>query len=112
MEKIKGYIEHIIYRNSDNGYTVFELITEGKSVTCVGGFQTIEQGETIEAEGDYTAHPVYGEQFKIEQHRIVEPNDAVSMERYLGSCTIKGVVDARAARIVIKFGDDTFRIIE
>lgn len=112
MEKIKGYIEHIIYRNADNGYTVFELIAEGKGVTCVGGFQTIEQGETIEAEGDYTAHPVYGEQFKIEQYRIVEPNDAVSMERYLGSGTIKGVGEVLAARIVKKFGDDTFRIIE
>lgn len=112
MEKIKGYIEHIIYRNADNGYTVFELIAEGKGITCVGGFQTIEQGETIEAEGDYTAHPVYGEQFKIEQYRIVEPNDAVSIERYLGSGTIKGVGEALAARIVKKFGDDTFRIIE
>lgn len=112
MEKIKGYIEHIIYRNNDNGYTVFELIAEGESITCVGGFQTIEQGETIEAEGDYTAHPVYGEQFKIVQYRIVEPNDAVSMERYLGSGTIKGVGEALAARIVKKFGDDTFRIIE
>ncbi|MDE5865358.1 MAG: ATP-dependent RecD-like DNA helicase, partial [Lachnospiraceae bacterium] len=112
MEKIRGYIEHIIYRNTDNGYTVFELIAEGKNVTCVGGFQTIEQGETIEAEGDYTAHPVYGEQFKVEQYRIVEPDDAVSMERYLGSGTIKGVGEALAARIVKKFGNDTFRIIE
>ena len=112
MEKIRGYIEHIIYRNADNGYTVFELMTEGKSITCVGGFQTIEQGETIEAEGDYTAHPVYGEQFKVERYRIVEPDDAVSMERYLGSGTIKGVGEALAARIVKKFGDDTFRIIE
>ncbi|MDE6750616.1 MAG: ATP-dependent RecD-like DNA helicase [Lachnospiraceae bacterium] len=112
MEKIRGYIEHIIYRNTDNGYTVFELIAEGKIVTCVGGFQTIEQGETIEAEGDYTSHPVYGEQFKVEQYRIVEPDDAVSMERYLGSGTIKGVGEALAARIVKKFGNDTFRIIE
>lgn len=112
MEKIRGYIEHIIYRNTDNGYTVFELISEGKSITCVGGFQTIGQGEAIEAEGNYTAHPVYGEQFKIEQYRIVEPDDAVSMERYLGSGAIKGVGEALASRIVKKFGDDTFRIIE
>lgn len=112
MEKIRGYIEHIIYRNTDNGYTVFELMSEGESVTCVGGFQTIGQGEAIEAEGCYTAHPVYGEQFKIEQYRIVEPDDSVSMERYLGSGAIKGVGETLAARIVKKFGEDTFRIIE
>lgn len=112
MEKIRGYIEHIIYRNTDNGYTVFELIMEGESVTCVGGFQTIGQGETIEAEGDYTVHSVYGEQFKIERYRYVEPDDAASMERYLGSGAIKGVGEALAARIVKKFGTDTFRIIE
>lgn len=112
MEKIRGCIEHIIYRNADNGYTVCELISEGESITCVGTFQTIDNGETIEAEGDYTAHPVYGEQFKIVQYRIVEPDDAVSMERYLGSGAIKGVGEALAARIVKKFGGDTFRIIE
>ncbi|MCM1262323.1 MAG: ATP-dependent RecD-like DNA helicase [Butyrivibrio sp.] len=112
MEKIRGYIEHIIYRNTDNGYTVFELIVEGTSVTCVGGFQTIGQGDTIEAEGGYMAHPVYGEQFKVESYRYVEPDDAVSMERYLGSGAVKGVGEALAARIVKKFGADTFRIIE
>ena len=112
MEKIKGYIEHIIYRNSDNGYTVFNLQNDDGEVTCVGYFKMIDQGEAIEADGTYTAHPVYGEQFKVEQYRIVEPDDVVSMERYLGSGAIKGVGEALAARIVKKFGQDTFRIIE
>lgn len=112
MEKIKGYIEHIIYRNNDNGYTVFNLEREDGEVTCVGFFKMIDQGETIEAEGAYIAHPVYGEQFKVEQYRIVEPDDVVSMERYLGSGAIKGVGEALAARIIKKFGQNTFRIIE
>lgn len=112
MEKIKGYIEHIIYRNSDNGYTVLNLCHEEGEITCVGTFKVIDQGETIEAEGSYTAHPVYGEQFKVEQYRIVEPDDVVSMERYLGSGAVKGVGEALAARIVKKFGQDTFRVIE
>lgn len=112
MEKIKGYIEHIIYRNTDNGYTVFNLVSDDKEITCVGLFRTAEQGETIEAEGMYTAHPVYGEQFKIENYQYVAPDDAVSMERYLGSGAIKGVGEALAARIVKKFGNETFRIIE
>lgn len=112
MDKLKGYIEHIIYRNSDNGYTVLNLVSDGEEVTCVGSFKTIDQGETIEAEGNYVAHPVYGEQFKIERYRITAPDDAVSMERYLGSGAVKGVGEALAARIVKHFGDDTFRIIE
>lgn len=112
MEKIKGYIEHIIYRNADNGYTVLNLISDEEEITCVGIFRAIDQGETIEAEGDYTAHPVYGEQFKVEQYRITAPDDALSMERYLGSGAIKGVGEALAARIVKRFGKDTFRIIE
>ena len=110
LEKIKGYIEHIIYCNTENGYAVFNLVSDGEEITCVGTLKTLDQGETIEAEGNYTAHPVYGEQFKIEHYRIVEPDDAVSMERYLGSGAIKGVGEALAARIVKKF--DTFRIIE
>ena len=84
MEKIKGYVEHIIYRNADNGYTVLNLISDEEEITCVGIFRAIDQGETIEAEGAYTAHPVYGEQFKIEQYKITAPDDALSMERYLG----------------------------
>ena len=112
MDRIRGYIEHIIYRNNDNGYTVLNLAAEGSEITCVGNFRMIDQGETIEAEGDYVAHPVYGEQFKIEEYRIVEPDDVVSIERYLGSGAIKGVGEALAKRIVKRFGRDTFRIIE
>lgn len=112
MEKIKGYIEHIIYRNNDNGYTVLNLISNEEEITCVGFFKTMDQGETIEAEGSYTTHPVYGGQFKIEHYEIVVPDDAVSIERYLGSGAIKGVGAALAARIVKRFGSDTYRIIE
>ena len=112
MEIIKGYIEHIIYRNTDNGYTVLNLVSGEEEITCVGFFKTMDQGETIEAEGNYTSHPVYGEQFKIERYQIVQPEDAVTIERYLGSGAIKGIGEALAARIVKRFGKDTFRVIE
>lgn len=112
METIKGFIEHIIYRNEDNGYTVLNLISDVDEITCVGFFKTMDQGEIIEAEGNYTSHPVYGEQFKIERYQIVPPEDVISIERYLGSGAIKGVGAALAARIVKRFGTDTYRIIE
>ena len=112
METIKGFIEHIIYRNTDNGYTVLNLVSGEDEITCVGFFKTMDQGEIIEAEGNYTAHQVYGEQFKIERYQIVPPEDEVSIERYLGSGAVKGVGAALAARIVKRFGTDTYRIIE
>lgn len=112
METIKGFIEHIIYRNHDNGYTVLNLMCDGEEITCVGFFKTMDQGETIEAQGEYITHQVYGRQFKIEHYKILPPDDVVSIERYLGSGAIKGVGEALAARIVKMFGADTYRIIE
>lgn len=113
METVKGFIDHIIYRNKDNGYTVLNLLTqEDDELTCVGFFKTMDQGETIEAQGEYTQHQVYGKQFKIEQYKILPPSDEVSMERYLSSGAVKGVGEALAKRIIRAFGAETYRIIE
>ena len=112
METIKGYVDHIIFQNSENGYTVMSLIVDDEEVTCVGLCKGLTQGENIEAQGEYVEHPVYGSQFKISIYQTTVPKDSASMERYLGSGAIKGVGAALAARIVKKFGDDTFRIIE
>ncbi len=112
METIKGYIEHIIYRNGDNGYTVFNMVSDGEEITCVGILKSADPGETIKAFGDFTEHAIYGSQFKIKSYEMISPEDVVSMERYLGSGAIKGVGAALAARIVKKFGQDTFRIVE
>ncbi len=112
MDTIKGFIEHIIFRNKENGYTVLNLLTQEESLTCVGFFQTMDQGETIEATGEYTTHQVYGKQFKIEHYTILPPSDETSVERYLSSGAVKGVGEALARRIVKAFGADTYRIIE
>ena len=112
MEKVSGYVEHIIYRNTENGYTVFELIADGEEITCVGSFQTIDEGEGLELSGGYVEHAVYGSQFKVESYEEVLPEDEQSMERYLGSGAVRGVGPSLAARIVRKFGKDTFRIVE
>lgn len=112
MDNITGYVDHIVYQNSDNGYTVMTLVAEGEEVTCVGMCKGLGQGENISAEGEYIEHPVYGRQFKIQTYETVAPTDRAGMERYLGSGAIRGVGEALAARIVKKFGEDTFRIIE
>ena len=112
MEEIKGYVEHIVYRNEDNGYTVFHLNNEDGEVTCVGNFHFIVEGELLRMEGEYTTHKLYGLQFAVQTSEVCEPEDLVSIERYLGSGAIKGVGAALAGRIVKKFREDTFRIIE
>ncbi len=112
MEQVKGYVEHIIYRNDDNGYTVMNLMNGEEEIVCVGNFRTIDLGETLEVSGNYTEHPMYGIQLKAESYRVVEPDDEAGMERYLASGAIKGIGAALASRIIKKFGKDTFRVIE
>ena len=114
MEKeiVKGYIDHFIYKNEENGYGVVNLIVDEEEVTCTGTFKDADVGDTLEIEGTYVNHPVYGQQLKVSSYKITVPDDAVSMQRYLGSGAIRGIGEALAARIVKKFGSDTFRIIE
>lgn len=111
-ETVQGYVDHIIYRNDENGYTVLSLHMDDKETTCVGNFPFISEGEFIQAIGGFTEHPVYGQQFQIESYDLKQPEDICSIERYLSSGAIKGIGEALAARIVKKFQDDTFRIIE
>ena len=112
MEKITGYVDHIVFRNNENGYTVFSLESENGELTCVGTFNYINEGEMLELEGEYVTHSVYGLQFKVISHQVKEPEDLFSIERYLGSGAIKGIGAALAGRIVRRFKEDTFRIIE
>ncbi len=111
MEQINGYVSHIIYRNEANGYTVFECKGE-EEVTCVGTFSSLDEGELLELAGEYTAHAVYGSQFKVASYKFASPEDAAGMERYLGSGAIRGIGPALAARIVKRFGKETFQVIE
>ena len=112
MEKLEGFVEHIIFRNSDNGYTVMNMENDGEDLTCVGSFPVLHEGEYIEVEGEFTTHSVYGRQLKVSNFRLKEPESTDQMEKYLGSGAIKGIGPSLAARIVRRFKEDTFRIIE
>ncbi len=112
MEELTGYVENIIYRNADNGYTVLDFVAGDTLTTCVGYFPVVNEGENLCLKGDYTNHPTYGKQLKVASYDVVAPADEVSMERYLGSGAIRGIGPKLAARIVKMYGADTFRIIE
>ena len=112
MEIRKGYVEHIVFRNNDNGYTVFQLISGEEELTCVGSFSVLAEGEFVQVSGAMKEHPLYGEQLQVERYEVLAPEDETAMERYLGSGAVKGIGAALAARIVRRFKKDTFRIIE
>ena len=112
MEEIQGYVEHVIFRNADNGYTVFNFISDEDEITCVGIFPVIDEGEILLLRGEYISHPTYGEQFKAHSYEVKPPEDVVAIERYLASDAVKGVGPTLAARIVRRFQADTFRLME
>ena len=112
MEEIKGYVAHIIYRNEENAYTVFELDYGKGSVTCTGFPLAISEGESCRVEGEMTQHPVYGDQLRIGTYQAIEPETTQAMFRYLSSGAIKGIGESLARRILKKFGEDTMRILD
>jgi helicase, recD/traA family len=128
--QIKGYVEKIIYTNSDNGHTILDVSLTSDEIkrlqaecpdyaddideemVCVGTLHLINAGEYVAFNGDFTVHQTYGLQFKVTSYEESRPEDMDSIERYLGSGAIKGVGPALAARIVRHFKMDTFRVIE
>lgn len=112
--ELEGYVNHIIYRNQSNGYSVLvvDLDDEKEEITMVGMFRHIEEGQYIVATGEYVEHPTYDTQFKVSSYEIKEMTDIRSIRRYLASGAIKGIGVALADRIVKKFGEDTLRIME
>lgn len=128
--QIKGYVEKIIYTNSDNGHTILDVSLTSDEIkrlqgecpdyaddideemVCVGTLHLINAGEYVVFNGDFTIHQTYGLQFKVTSYEESRPEDMDSIERYLGSGAIKGVGPALAARIVRHFKIDTFRVIE
>ncbi len=112
MEIISGYIEHIIYSNKDNGYTVFELTTDTDVITCVGALHAVSEGENVKLSGEYVNHPAYGRQFSFSKYEICAAEDESDVLRYLSSGAVKGIGPSLAKRIVDAFGSDTFRVME
>lgn len=112
METIKGYVSQIRFRNAENGYTVFSFQTDDSEETVVGNFMAISEGEMLKVEGDWVIHKIYDRQFKAVSYESIQPDDELSIIRYLGSGIIKGIGPTLATRIVNEFGKDTFRVIE
>ena len=110
--QITGRIERIIYKNSENGYTVLELFTEKRLLTVSGKFPIVGIGEELELVGELKMHPEYGVQFVAESVKVESPVDETAIEKYLACGLISGVGEVTARNIVKMFGKDTLKIIE
>lgn len=108
-EELTGFVDHIIFRNDENGYTV--LLLDG-DITVTGVFPSINEGESLRMWGEYVFHAVYGEQFNCHSFEIIIPSDEDDIRRYLSSGVIKGIGPALANRIVDKFHEKTLDIME
>ena len=112
MISLEGSVEHTIYRNEQNGYSVVVLADEKGEVVVVGNLPALTNGDLIHVEGEFITHATYGEQLKVERFRFAAPQSVRSMERYLASGVIKGIGPMLALRIVQKFKEDSLRILE
>ncbi len=109
----KGTVAGIVFRNDDNGYTVFSLeTTDGGDITCVGNFPTLSVGAVLTITGKVVVHNKYGEQLIVEKYSMSDPTSRAGIVKYLSSGLIKGVGEVTANNIYDKFGEDTFGVIE
>lgn len=112
METISGIIKKITFRNEANAYTVAVLKTKTEEITVVGTLPFVNEGDSVDLEGDYTVHATYGEQFKVSSFTQRTPENSAAILRYLFSGAIKGVGPTTAIRLVEKFGEDTLDVIQ
>lgn len=112
MDILSGIIDHIIYSNKDNGYTVFELKTDTGRQTCVGILHAAGEGESVKLSGEYVNHNLYGKQFSFSSFEVTVSQDETAILKYLSSGAVKGIGQSLAKRIVDAFGKDAIKVME
>jgi exodeoxyribonuclease V alpha subunit len=109
---VSGEVCDITYQNEDNGYAVFDIETDEEYITVTGSVPALFVGEKIKINGTWTNHPTYGKQLKLISFEKEMPSDSGAMLKYLSSGTIKGIGPKTAQRIIDRFGDSTFEVLE
>ena len=112
LKRIEGNVVHITFQSAETGFTVLELETETEYITVVGEMAGIGEGQKLVAFGEYTNHPSFGVQFKAQTVEISLPSDINAIYTYLASGAVKGIGIVFAKRIVEKFGENTFEVID
>ena len=111
MATIEGSVERVVFRNEENGWTVFTLKQGKTNISVVGTVGELIEGEWAELEGEWAEHPEYGQQFKAVSCTVMPPNSRKGMEKYLASGYVRGIGAVTAKLIMKEFGMDAFRVI-
>ena len=119
MAEFSGVIERIIYRSEADGYAVVKfrpdsqasLLPDESLITAVGPFASLEAGERMIIEGDWSLHSRYGQQFRVESFKVVLPTTEEGTRRYLGSKIFPGIGPVFAGRIVDHFGTEAVPVL-
>ncbi len=110
--KLVANVENTVFRNVENGYSVLSLSYDKKRITAVGTVPEVFEGQTLELEGEFIVNKKFGEQFRIDSAKVVEPTTIPAIEKYLSSGLIYGIGPVTAKKIVDEFGEDTLTVLE
>lgn len=111
-EQLSGIVDTVNFHNADTGFTVLELNAEGELITAVGNFYEIGPGEELVLYGSWTTHAMFGRQFKVDSYKTKLPETAASLLRYLSAGMIKGIGPKTAKKIIERFGENAFSVLE
>jgi len=110
---LEGSIEAVIYSNAENGYAICDMASSDDDIiTIVGTMPLVSEGDSVCVSGKWVHNHKYGRQFSVSVYEKRMPADTASMLRYLASRTIKGIGPKTAQKIIEKFGEDAFDVIE
>ncbi|WP_032121324.1 SF1B family DNA helicase RecD2 [Clostridium amazonitimonense] len=112
MEEIQGTVEDIIFQNEENGYVVAKIDAKKNVTVIVGCIPYITEGQNLKLIGEWVVHQQFGRQFKVSAAEEILPESLIGIERYLSSGMILGIGPVTAKKIVEKFGEDTFEVLE
>jgi exodeoxyribonuclease V alpha subunit len=113
-ESLTGLIERVTFFNEENGFAVLKVKVKGQRepVTVVGSLPSVSAGEWLTAEGQWVRDREFGLQFKSHLLNSTAPTTREGIEKYLGSGMVKGIGPVYAKKLVQKFGEEIFNIIE
>ncbi len=81
-------------------------------VTVIGSLPSVSAGEWLTAEGQWVQDREFGQQFRAEMLSSTAPNTREGIEKYLGSGMVKGIGPVYAKKLVEKFAEQIFDVIE
>jgi exodeoxyribonuclease V alpha subunit len=113
-ESLAGLIERVTFFNEDSGFAVLKLKVKGQRdlVTLIGSLPSVSPGEWIHAEGRWIRDREHGLQFKAELLTSTPPTTLEGIEKYLGSGMVRGIGPVYARKLVARFGEAIFDVIE